>query len=184
MNRTRSGVLVSISPPGLLFSRLVTVTTARRIFDSASHYAIGDTVSQLRFRVAVVCPAPGFSRFSGSFSAFGFAAAVLYRTALAASTRWRAGATRNALGRRTGTIRCTALPTRTRGDLTLCAPAAVPQIGLQHPKTNTTSAPRMGSDERAPGHLHTACSARTLHIHAPPAPRSHCTRNLDRVPLV
>ena len=43
----------------------------------------------------------------------------------AAGARWRAGTARNALGRRTGAIRCPAWPTRhatrTRGDIAHCA---------------------------------------------------------------
>ena len=101
----------------------------------------------------------------------------------AAGARWRAGTARNPLGRRTGAIRYTAaLPTRTRGDPTLCAPGAVavPQKGPAHQAQHHKRAPEAldpTTNERPATCTQRAARARCTHT--PPAPPSQCTRSLD-----
>ena len=80
-------------------------------------------------------------------------------------------------GAHRGAFRRTALPTRTHGDPTLCAPAAVPQVGPAHQAQHHKRAGWTVTNEHPATCTQRAARARCTHT--PPAPPSQCTRSLD-----
>ena len=102
----------------------------------------------------------------------------------AAGARWRAGTARSAPGRRTGAIRCPAPPTRTRRDITPCAPAAVPQVMPNGTMPNETTRPVRRCSGESTTSIRRACvKVRTLDACLVPLGIG-LPRNMPRVPAV